>query len=122
MTYNDIFVPNIIRCDRIISAFQNAMYEDKINEYIEIFQEQYTSHDLPPIKGYPHIVNEDDIENELLFLNMEDVNTDHIGQLVWFVTDGHHRSIAAIRTDLPHLEVELDYSCITNQKELEQFN
>lgn len=119
MVYNGINVPPLIRTDRIISAFQNEIDESKIEEYTNVMRREMLSHDFPPINGYPSIIDEDDIG--MLFLNGEEVDKSHIGTLVWYVTNGHHRAISAINAELPHLATELDCSCITDEKELQQF-
>jgi len=119
MVYNGINVPPLIRTDRIISAFQNEIDESKIEEFTNIMRREMLSHDFPPINGYPSFVDEDDIG--VLFMNGEVVDESHVGMLVWYVTDGHHRTISAINAELPHLATELDYSCITNEKDLQQY-
>lgn len=118
-TYNDIIIPLSIKTDRILSAFSNMIDNNKIEEYTIVMCREMLSHDFPPIKGYPSIINEDDIGK--CFLNNEEVEEHHIGCLVWYVTDGHHRTLSAINANLPYLETELDYSCITNENDLKQF-
>lgn len=120
MKYNEINVPPLIRTDRIISAFANPVENHKVEAYTEAFKIQMLSHDFPAISGYPVIIDDDDIGD--YFMTGEEVEEQHLGLLCWKVTDGHHRTLAAINADLPHLEVELDYSCITSQEELKQFN
>jgi hypothetical protein len=119
-TYNDITIPPIIRTDRIISAFENEIDWNKVDDYTNIMQEKGLSHDFPPIYGYPHLIDEDDIGK--MFLEGSSVEEEHLGHLVWMVTDGHHRSLAAIAAEIPHLEVELDYSCITSEQDLNSYN
>lgn len=119
MKYNDINVPPLIRTDRIISAFQNSIEKHKVETYTEVMQIEMLSHDFPPIEGYPVIIGDEDIGD--YFMTDEQINETHLGLLCWKVTDGHHRTLSAINANLPHLEVKLDYSCITNQEELNQF-
>jgi len=119
-TYNDITVPPIIRTDRIISAFENCVDYDKVEKYANTMKAEMLSHDFPPILGYPGIIDEDDVD-EKMFLNGEVVENEHVGNLVWYVTDGHHRSLAAIEAHLPHLEVEIDFSTITSEADLKQY-
>ena len=120
MTYNGLNVPPLIRVDRIISAFENCIDFDKVEQYTEIMRREMLNHQFPPIQGYPVILTEEDYLTTN-FLNGEYVEEHNIGQIAWKVTDGHHRTIAAIEANVPHLEVELDYSCITNEEELKQF-
>jgi hypothetical protein len=74
------------------------------------------SNNFPAIEGYPSIINEDDIGKE--FLTGEEITSEHLGEYFWNVTNGHHRTLAAINANLPHLLTTLDYSCITNENEL----
>lgn len=120
MKYNDITVPPLIRTDRIISAFSNCINDKKVQEYADIMQQDMLSHDFPPIKGYPAII--DDNDTGKTFMNGEEITEENIGQLCWNVTDGHHRTLAAITAHLPHLEVKLDYSCITSEEDLREYN
>lgn len=119
MTYNGIKLPQTIRTSRIISAFANEIEPEKVSKYADIMKTEMLSHSFPPIMGYPSIISEDDDGKE--FLNGMEIDESHIGTLVWFVTDGHHRSLAAIEAGIPYLEVELDYSTITCEKDLLQF-
>lgn len=119
-TYNDITIPPIIRVDRIISAFENIIDQDKLDLYTETMKAEMLSHDFPPILGFPTIITDDDTND--FFISGEKITEEHIGQLAWKVTDGHHRSLAAIKAGLPHLEVNLDYSCITSEEDLKQHN
>jgi len=117
-TYNDIIIPDLIRCDRIVSAFCNPCDQNKIDSYTIEMQINGLCHEFPPIKGFTSLYDENDEEDEdfqLIDLNAE---RPRIGDLIWKVTDGNHRTISAINAELPHLEIELDYSCITNEKDL----
>jgi hypothetical protein len=122
MKYNNINVPIIIRCDRIISAFENEIDNDKIEDFMLTLSSEMLSHDFPPILGYPVIIAEEEIGKFFLGEYYSEVTEEHIGQLAWMVTDGHHRSIAAANIKLPHLPVMLDRSCITNEADLKQFD
>ena len=114
-TYNGILIPKTIKPTRIISAFQNEMDWKKVNEYTDIMTAEMLSHDFPDIQGFPYIIQEEDVGG--MFLT-EEIEEEHIGQMAWKVTDGHHRSFAAIAANLPYIGVELDYSTITNEKDL----
>lgn len=117
--YNNITVPLLIKVDRIFSAFQNEISEDKVNEYAEIMKNNMLNHDFPPIKGFPSLYDEDvDLHRWMDWDNHLKPNN---GDLIWNVTDGHHRSLAAIIAELPHLEVELDYSCIASDEDLKNY-
>jgi hypothetical protein len=120
-TYNDIEIPHIIRTNRIVSAFSNSIDPIKVNEYSNIMRindVNYGNVGFPPILGFPSIIDEDDISNEEFRMMDFDSDDYQIGDLIWKVTDGHHRTLAAIKAGIHQLEVELDYSCITNEKEL----
>lgn len=117
-TYNDITIPLFIRCDRLISAFENEMDWDKVDEFTQVLKIEMMSHDFPPLEGYPIIIDENDLG--LVFMNLNEITEEHIGQLAWKVTNGHHRAFAAVNAGLPHIPVELDYSCRANEKELSQ--
>ena len=118
-TYNGIIVPKRIPTNRIMSAFQNEMYPDKLEEYTNIYRELMLSHSFPPIMGYPTIIDEDDIGRE--FLSGEEITEEHIGMMAWKVTDGHHRAVSATKVNIPYLEVELDYSTITSAVDMQNF-
>lgn len=118
-TYNGINVPTTIKPSLIISAFANEIENDKVERYAHIMRAEMLSHDFPPITGYPILIDEDDLEG--WFLNGDNIPETMLGKMAWKVTDGHHRSLAAIDAGLPFLEVMLDYSTITNETELENF-
>lgn len=118
-TYNGIIVPKQIKTNRIISAFQNAMDFEKIDNYTNIMRYEMLSHSFPPITGFPTIIDEDDIGQE--FLTGEEITEKHIGVLAWKVTDGHHRSVSAIEARIPYLETELDYSTLTSEVDMQNF-
>lgn len=113
--YNGVPVGYSINPNMVISAFANEMDLDKVEKYTEIMKEQMLSHDFPPIMGYPIIISEDDLGKN--FINGEEITEDFIGQRAWVVTDGHHRVFAALEVGLPMLEVQLDYSTVTNMDE-----
>ena len=119
-TFNGIPVPETIRTDRIISAFSNSTDFGKVEEYAQVMRIEGLEHDFPPIKGYPSIIDESDIGKQ--YTTLKSVEKEHVGGLVWMVTDGHHRSFAAIEANLPYLRVEVDYNCITNEEDLKQWN
>lgn len=118
-TYNDITVPPIIRTDRIISAFENGIDERKVEQYAEQMCIDGLCHEFPPIKGFPSIIDENQYNS--YFMTGDDITEEHLGQLVWMVTDGHHRTLAAIKAELPHLPVEVDFNCITSEEDLKQY-
>jgi hypothetical protein len=117
--YNGMPVPKTVKPNMIISAFSNPVDYDKVEIYAEIMKAEMLSHEFPPIMGYPAIIDENDIGN--YFLDGEEITEEHIGKNVWMVTDGHHRSLASIKANLPYIEVELDYSTITDPEDLKQF-
>ena len=117
-TYNGLRVPKTVDTNLLVSAFENAMDFDKIEEYTDVYREQMLSNEFPPILGHPSILDEGDIGN--YFMNGDEITEDDLGKQVWMVTDGHHRSISAINAKVPYISVELDYSTITDEKELKQ--
>lgn len=119
MKYNDIIVPDTIKPELIVSAFENKMDWDKVTDFTWEMKEKMLSHDFPPILGFPSIVDENDIGKS--FLSGNEITEEHLGMLVWNVTDGHHRANAAIFSNIPYICVELDYSTITSEKDLKQW-
>ena len=109
-TYNGLAVPNIIHSSKTISAFENDIDKNSLDYYRGRDLSQ-----VDAITGYPSIIDEDDIGK--LFVSGEEVEAEHIGQRVWYVTDGHHRSIVGCEQGI-NLAVELDYSTITDAEEL----
>jgi len=109
-TYNGITVPTLIHSSKIISAFDNVIDEESLDYY-----RMKGLDDVEPILGYPDIICEDDIGKE--FISGQEVTEEHIGDIVWYVTDGHHRSIVANEQGV-NLLVELDSSCIVLEGEL----
>lgn len=108
--------------NRIISAFTNPVDDAVVEAYaIEMKGNDIdTGHNgFPPILGYASTINEDDIENEdLFFMTGEQVTAEHLNQEVWYVTNGHHRTLAAIKAELNYIETEVDYNCLTTEAEL----
>ena len=119
-TYNNLQVPTQIHPHRIISAFANEIETSKVEAYAFDMSIKMLSHEFPPIKGYPVLIDDNDIGEQ--FLTGEEITTKDIGKLCWKVTDGHHRSLAAIESNLPYLETMLDYSTITNETDFKNFN
>lgn len=113
--YNDISVPEKINPTLVMSAFANPIDEQKVQDYTEIMQQEMLGHDFPPIMGFPRVISEEDVGE--YFLTGEQIEDTHIGQKVWVVTDGHHRTLAAINAGLPYINTELDYSTVTNMDE-----
>lgn len=118
-TYNGLNVPTKINPSLIISAFANEMDEEKINQYTEVMKTEMLGHNFPAITGYPVIIDEDDVEG--WFLNGDNIAETFLGCIAWKVTDGHHRSYAAINAKLPYIETTLDYSTITNETDFKNF-
>jgi hypothetical protein len=119
-TCNGITIPEMIRTNRIISAFANPVDSDKVDQYAEQMRStpEILPYCIPPIKGYPSILDENDVENEVTFMDGTVVDETMIGEMIWYVTDGHHRTFAAIEANLPYLCTDIDESCITDYDEL----
>lgn len=119
-TYNDMVVPTTINPRMIISAFTNEIDSEKVEDFTQVMQSEMLSHTFPPIKGFPTIIDEDDLEG--WFVDGRSIPETCLGKLAWKVTDGHHRSLAAIAARLPYVETTLDYTAITNEKDFGTFN
>ncbi len=96
----------------VIPAFSNHIYPEKLEKYIDVFKSELLENDFPPIKGYPIILTTHDIERFETFLNGDDISTSDIGKYAWIVTDGYHRTLAAIEADMPYILTEVDYSYV----------
>jgi hypothetical protein len=81
----------------IISAYSNPVNLDMVEEYARRMEFS----EPPPISGYPGLIDVSDIGKE--FLTGEKIILEHAGEPCWYVTDGHHRSLAAIWVDEPWL-------------------
>lgn len=120
LTYNEIQIPECVRVGRIISAFENEIDHQKVERYVDRMsrEEGYFPHCIPAILGYPDVVSSEMVEKGAFYLSGEPVSASHIGELVWFVTDGHHRTLAALQHGLPILNVSMDESTFTKESEL----
>jgi hypothetical protein len=98
--------------DYVISAFANPISSDKIEKYSDEMRLKMMEHDFPPIKGYPIIIDEGDIERFKYFLSGEKITEDDLGRYAWVVTDGHHRVVSALNVGLPQLKTSIDYSYV----------
>jgi hypothetical protein len=114
--YNGIRVPENINPRMVISAFSNPIDENKVNKYTNIMKEEMLSNDFPSITGFPIIISKDDVGES--FLSGEIITEEYIGKQAWKVWDGHHRVLAAINANLPYINVRLERSAITDEKEL----
>ena len=103
--YNGLEVPTCqVSTSRMISAFCNPVDPEKVDTYARMMR--YS--EPPAIHGYPSIIDERDVGN--YFMDDVPITKDDIGRWVWYVTDGHHRTYAAIQAGI-NLFVELDPSC-----------
>ena len=120
-TYNGIPIPDMIPVNRIISAFANEIDWGKVEHYRELirYAEGLLPHCIPEIKGYPDHICEQDVEEGKTFISGELVTEKHIGMPVWYVTDGHHRSISASAEGLPYLNTTMDETTFTDYSELQ---
>ena len=103
--------------NRIISAFENAINPHKVEEYTEIMKTLEFNHEFPPIWGFESIITEDDV-NQVWFMDGKLVLKEHLGIVIWKVTDGHHRTLSAINAQLGWIEVEPDPNCFVTEEEL----
>ena len=96
-----------IHSSRIISAFQNEIDESSLDYYRNKSSEEWGN-----IMGYESIIDEDDVENtDKTFISGEEITSEHIGEKVFYVTDGHHRSIIACELGI-NLSYVIDSSTI----------
>lgn len=96
----------------VISAFANPTSPDKIEKYSTEMKLKMMNHNFPPIKGYPIIIDDGDIERFDYFLSGEKITENNLGEYAWVVTDGHHRVVSALEVGLPRLKTIVDYSYV----------
>jgi hypothetical protein len=96
----------------VISAFANPISPDKIEKYSDEMRLKLLSHNFQPIKGYPIIIDESDIERFEYFLSGEKITEKDLGKYAWVVTDGHHRVVSAFNVGLSQLKTSIDYSYV----------
>jgi len=113
LTYNGIRIPERVPTKLLISAFCNAIEEEKVSAYSEVMR---CGECFPPIAGYPTEIDESDLGD--YFMNGMPIEECHFGMIAWKTTDGHHRSLAAIRAGTPFIDTEIDPSCFTVEAEL----
>jgi hypothetical protein len=118
-TYNGMKVPAHIDPKLIISAFENGIDHDKVTEFAAYMKMDMLGHSFPEIEGFPSIITEGDFGKE--FLTGEVVTEEHLDKMVWMVTNGHHRSLAAIEAELPYFPTTLDYNTITTEIDLKNY-
>lgn len=120
LTYNGIIVPDRFDVNKIKAGFENAIDNNKLEAYTLIMNDLMLSHPFPEIFGYPSEVDENDVGG--FFLNDEEITEDNIGEIIWVLTDGFHRTLSAIATGVPYLDVQLDRSAITSNSDLELYD
>ena len=104
----------------VISGFANAIEPEKVEEYIQVMAEDGMSNSFPPIKGYPTIISKYEINEFGQFLSGEPITKAHIGKYAWITTDGHHRTLAALETNLPILHTRIDFAYTGDANDYEQ--
>lgn len=123
LKYNWQDVPDTINPKMVISAFENMIDYDKVEQYTEVMQSEYDfEYTFPPILWYPSIITEDMVDNEDMFLSGDEITSDLIGKACWMVTDWHHRTLAAVNSWKTYIDVELDRTAITDPLEVEAFD
>lgn len=105
---------NFIRTTHIVSAFANAIDFHKVEMYANDMSMQDNMQgciDFPPIMGF--YTTFDPNEDQTIFnLFNEDVQHEVLeGETIFKVTNGHHRSIAAVYAGIWGLETEFDPAC-----------
>lgn len=117
---NDIS-PNILRNigtispNMVIAAYENAIYDEKLKKYYNTFKHEMLTNDFPPIRGFPTIITNYEIERYGTFLNGNDITVDDIGKYAWILTDGFHRTLAAIKSNLPYLKTTIDFAYVGDE-------
>ena len=104
----------VIAPKHIISAFANPIDQEKVEDYENQFKHLGLSHKFPPIKGYPDVITEEDFGD--YFINGIEITENDLGTYVWKVTDGHHRSHAALNAGLPYIHTELDTTALADEE------
>lgn len=94
----------------VISGFNNSVDWNKVDEYYDIFVELGMNNEFPPIKGYPIIITQDDIDRYEVFIDNREITKNDIGKYAWIITDGWHRTLAALRANVPYLETKIDFA------------
>lgn len=116
-------VPDTINPRMIVSAFDNMIDSDKVEQYTEVMQSEYDfEYTFPPILWYPSIITDDMVTFQDEFLSWDVITDDMVGKECWMVTDWHHRTLAAINSWKTYIDVELDRNTITDPAELEAFD
>lgn len=111
-----------IPTDIIVSAFQNEIDPEKLEKYTAVMKEEMLSNNFPPIIGYFSCINWWDIEDKLEFMNGRIATERDLHKTIWKVTDGHHRTLAAIEAKVPYLYAHYDRSAITKESDLKLFD
>jgi len=96
----------------VISAFKNVILPEKIKKYSDEMSVDMLEHNFPPIKGYPIFIDTNDIKRYEEFIDDNLITKKDLGRYAWVVTDGHHRTLAALQAGIPKLKTELDYSYV----------
>lgn len=106
-----------IRVNRILPAFlENEMDFDKVSQYAEEMKNndiEMGHYGFPPIKGFFDVVNKEDLGKVFNWSNYdksEKVVKKHLGEIIFRVTDGNHRTCAAQIANIWCLETESDNS------------
>lgn len=121
LTYNGVYVPHQVETMSLVSAFHNILDEKKLADYTKVIEENdLLRFDFPAIKGFPHVIDENDIGK--VFLSGEEIEENHLGVSAWFVTDGHHRSLAFLENNIKYIHVTLDRTAITSEIDLHNYD
>ncbi len=109
-----------INTNLIVSAFCNPLDDAKVDEYTAVMQSEMLSHNFPPIAGFYTTVSDDEIGE--YFMNGEEITEEHTGKIIFKVSNGHHRTTAAINAGLPYLETVIDRACLCTEEDLKQWD
>ncbi len=121
MITKDKSFPTKVSTSRIISDVSQLVDWDKVEEYSIIMANNdiYNGHHgFPEIIGQPMLIDESFIGQPFLS-NINDgveeyVTEEHIGEFMLYLSDGHHRTFAAIKAGINYLEWDYDYNTRNN--------
>ena len=116
---NGMDFPEYVPLDCILSAYpgSNPIDPEKVYAYARMLEYNGTP---PAIMGYPSYIDEGDVDG--YFMNGEQITEDHVGMAIFYVTDGHHRVLAAFEAGVEIAYTIPDRSAFTNAMELKEFD
>ena len=89
-----------VKTELIVSAYENDIDLDKLEEYTNYMSEMMLSNEFPPIHWYWSIA---DWSSQEYFMNWKELKDCKPDEEIFILTDWHHRVLAAIATNTPYL-------------------